>query len=209
MRIWAVASFAIAALLVPATGASAAKDCNNRAKLVSGKLSRLTDDRHFQQGAEIGRNVPFHADTDAEIRFQEVVYELRKGSEFILACFGHTVQQGAIYPRVELFKGHAKLIAKDGHPGAISTNEAMADPFADRGMRIVVSRDPRNSNPLFGVTKVDQAKGGGYVNVTPYVGPKPGTCRQVEGGTFESKRLENGYFKGSADYRGYSPTSPR
>ncbi len=209
MRIWATASLAIAALLLPATAASAAKECNQRAKLVSGKLSRLTDDEHFEARAEILRGRPFHADTDAEIRFQEVVYELRKGSEFILGCFGHTPQQGAIYPRIDLHKGHAKLTAKDGHPGAISTNEAMADPFADKGMRIVVTRDPRNSNPLFGVTKVDQAKGGGYVNVTPYVGPKPGTCRQVEGGTFESKRLENGYFKGSADYRGYSPTSPR
>ena len=190
-------------------GAHAATTCDSRAKLERGALSRLTDDKHVESGATIDRGDPFHADSAAKIRFQDVVYKLRRGSEFMLACFGHTVKQGAIYPRLSLHTGHARLIARAGAPGAISTNEAMADPFADRAMRITVRRAPRPSNPLFGKTTVDRLTGDGYVNLTPYVGERPGTCRQVDGGKLVSKKLVDGYFKGTARYRGYAPGSPR
>jgi hypothetical protein len=209
VRATAIAVLTAAALLAPAAGASAAKDCKKTAKLASGKLSRLYDDRHFEKGATLRRDIPFGADTKAKIRFQGVTYKLRRRSEFALGCFGHTVKQGAIYPRVSLRKGQARLIARTGSPGAISTNEAMADPFADRGMRIAVSRRPKNAAGPFGKTWVNRLSGGGYVNLTPYVGKRRGTCRQVDGGTFTSKRLVGGYFKGSARYRGYSSGSPR
>ena len=204
MKALLAAVAAASVLVAPATAAAAAaaaKECDKTAKLASGKLERQTDGKHVQAGATLRRPDPFHAESAAKIRFDGVVYKVRRGSEFLLACFGHTVQQGAIYPRLSLHKGHAKLFARSGAPGAISTIEAMSDPFADRAMRIVVTRRLTKPNRPFGRTVVDKVHGRGSVNITPYVGPKPGTCRQGDGGTFVSKKFVGGFFRGSANYR--------
>jgi hypothetical protein len=199
MKVILAALAATCVLVVPA--AASAKECGKTAKLASGTLERLTDEKHLRAGATLRRPDPFHAERAAKIRFGGVVYKVKRGSEFILACFGHTVQQGAIYPRLSLHKGRAKLIARNGVPGAISTIEAMSDPFADRAMRIVVTRRLTKPNRPFGKTTVDKVHGRGAVNITPYVGPKPGTCRQGDGGTFISKKFVGGFFRGSAKYR--------
>ena len=206
MRAIAIAGLA-ATLLVPASAAASPPNkCAKGAKLTSGAVENKVSGRRYEKGDRVPREDwdLFTARTKAKIRYQGVVYSLRRKSDFGLGCFGHSVQQGAIYPRVVLRKGWVKLIARAGKPGAVSTMEAMADPFADRAMRIIVKRRVKKPALPYGKTRVNRVAGAGYVNLTPYVGPSPGTCRQVDGGTFNSSARG-----GSARYRGYSPGSPR
>lgn len=199
---------ALSALLIPAAGAEA-RTCAKSGKLVSGELVLLTNGHEVQRGATLRRGNPYEVHKAAVVRFQRVVYELTPGSEFMLACFGHTPKEGAIYPRVHLNKGQATSEAKQGAPGAIDTNEAMADPFADRAMTIHVRRVPRGGGSMLGTTTIDRRSSDGFVNVTPYVGRKPGTCRQSRAARRVSKSFSGGYFRGTAKYYGYSPNSPR
>lgn len=209
MRAWLIAPLAAGALLVPAGAASAARSCDSKAKLVSGKLHRLDNGNHAEKGATIRRGPPFRAERKAKIRFQDATFKAARGAEFTLSCFGESAAEGAIYPSLWLWRKQAKVIAPAGRPGAIITNEAMAGPVGKAAMQIVVKRRRKSPTSSFGRTWVDRVKGRGYVNLTPYVGPRPGTCRYVDGGVFTSKRLVAGYFKGTARYRGYSPGSPR
>jgi hypothetical protein len=200
MKAWLIAPLAAAALLAPASAASAG-DCHNTAKLASGELSRLDDGRHLEKGATIRRGPPYKAERKSKIRFQGATFKVADGSEMTLSCFGESAAEGAIHPSVWLWKGQVKVIAAAGRPGAIITNEAMAGPIAHGAIRIVVKRRRKSPTSNFGRTWVDRVKGG-EVNLTPYVGPRPGTCRYVDGGVFTSKRLVNGYFRGTARYRG-------
>ena len=209
-RLWPLSLLVLLALLVPAASAGA-KTCKKTAELRSGELHRLGAGTQFEKGDTLRRPQAYEAERKSKVRFQGVTFVVADGSWFALGCFGHTVAQGAIYPSMTLHKGQVKMISSAGKPGSVVTNEAMADPFADRGMRIVVKRRPKNDDsPLaVGKTWVDKVKGSGYVNLTPYVGPRPGTCRQVDGGKFVSRKFVHGYFKGRAYYRGFSPGSPR
>ena len=208
MRGLVIAALGAALLLVPAGNAAAQAQnrCDKNAKLTSGVIENKVNGKRLEKGDRISREsyALFRAKTKAKVRYQGVVYSLRRGSDFGLGCFGRSVQQGGIHPRLILRKGWVKLIAHAGKPGAVSTYEAMADPFADRAMRIVVKRRIKSPSVPYGTTRVNRVKGAGYVNLTPYVGPSPGTCRQVDGGTFRSHSRG-----GSARYRGYSASSPR
>ena len=208
MRGLAIAVLGTALLLVPAGGAAAQAQnrCDKNAKLTSGVIENKVSGKRLEKGDRISRESYdlFTAKTKAKVRYQGVVYSLLRGSDFGLGCFGRSVQQGGIYPRLILRKGWVKLIARAGKPGAVSTYEAMADPFADRAMRIIVKRRLKKPSVPYGKTRVNRVRGAGYVNLTPYVGPRPGTCRQVDGGTFASSA-----GPGRARYRGYSASSPR
>lgn len=208
MRSWLAFPLALVFLLAPAAAAGA-KTCKSTAELRSGELHRLGPGTQYGKGDTLRRPHAYEARRKSKIRFQGVTFKLARGSWFALGCFGHSVAQGAIFPSVTLHKGQVKMISSRGAPGSVVTNEAMADPFADRGMRIVVKRRPKNDPLRLGKTWVDKVKGSGYVNLTPYVGPRPGTCRQVDGGRFTSKKFVHGYFRGTARYRGFSPSSPR
>jgi hypothetical protein len=209
VRPWLVSPLAILLLLVPAGTTSAARDCDSKAKLVYGQLARLDNGNHVEKGATIRRGPPFKVERKAKIRFQGASFKVDGRSEFSLSCFGESAAEGAIYPSIWLWKGRAKMIAGAGRPGALVTNEAMAGPVGKAAIQIVAKRRPKSPTSRFGRTWVDRVKGKGYVNLTPYVGPRPGTCRYVDGGIFTSKKLVGGYFRGTAKYRGYSPNSPR
>jgi hypothetical protein len=208
MRPGLVSLFAILLVLAPA-GSASANSCKSTAELRSGELHRLGPGTRFEKGDTLRRPHAYEAQRKSKIRFQGVTYVVAPDSWFALGCFGHSLAQGVIYPSMTLHKGQVKMISSGGKPGSVVTNEAMADPFADRGMRIVVKRRPKKDPLMFGKTWVDKVKGRGYVNLTPYVGPRSGTCRQVDGGKFVSRKLVNNYFKGSAYYRGFAPGSPR
>jgi hypothetical protein len=201
VRALAIFTLTAVALLAPAAAASA-RNCAKRGTLASGKLDRLFDGKILSPGGQVHRPDAYRAERDSKVRFSGVVYRFRRGSEFYLGCFGRTSQNGRTpYPRMELHKGHAKMIARRGTPGAISTTEALSSPYRNRGMRIVVTRRLKKPNSRFGRSTVDKVHGHGRVEIVPYLGPKPGIARHVDGGVFVSKRIEGGYVKGTAHYR--------
>ena len=201
MRALATFLLATVALLAPAAGASA-RDCAKGGTVATGKVEQLFDGKILGRGGKVHRPEAYRAKTDTKVRFGGVVYKFRRGSEFYLGCFGRANQNGRTpYPRMELHKGHAKMIARRGIPGAVSTSEALSSPYRDRGMRIVVTRRLKDPDSRFGRTTVDKVHGQGRVELVPYVGPRPGIARHVDGGVFVSKRIEGGYIKGTAHYR--------
>ena len=201
MRTFATLLLATIALLAPAAAASA-RNCAKAGTIATGKVERLFDGKALSRGGKVRRPDAYRAKTDAKVRFGGVVYKFRRGSEFYLGCFGRANQNGRTpYPRMELHKGHAKMIARRGVPGAVSTTEALSSPYRNRGMRIVVTRRLKAPNSRFGRTTVNKLHGPGRVDIVAYVGKRPGVARHVDGGVFVSKRVEGGYIKGTARYR--------
>ena len=95
--------------------------------------------------------------------------------------------------------GSAHVRAKAGEPGAVDTGQALVNPFARAAMTFeVVLTGTSELNVEQGVTHVALLKGSGRINVTPYVGPSPGTCRQVH--TAELRSPTKGRPRGAASY---------
>jgi hypothetical protein len=110
----------------------------------------------------------------ATVVFQGVRYRLAADSQFLLACYGETRAVGARFPRLVLGAGRATVTTAEGRTGAVSNAAAMVNPKTRIAMTFVVSA---LSYSHLRVTKDPRAAG--RVAVTPYAGPRKGTCRYV------------------------------
>jgi hypothetical protein len=194
-----------AALLVTAAGAAPAqaKVCAKTAKLVSGTVVIPGYDEPQPPTPENPMPSPYPTRNPAKDRtvthlrrgepylvprgkravlvMQGVRYRLGPDSEFLLACFGRSRAQGGIHPRVSLASGSAEVTAKAGKPGAVSTGMGMVDPFADGAARFRVRITGDEERPT---VTMKRTRGPAKLNVTPYAGPRAGTCRQVVSARF-------------------------
>ena len=116
----------------------------------------------------------------ATILFQHVTYRVTKGSMIVRTCFGESVGSTVLFPSLRMFNGSAVVHAPAGHPGAVDTSEALINPYQRAGQTFSVKLTHTSpDNVEQGTVTVRRTAGNGLVNVTPYVGPQPGTCRDV------------------------------
>ena len=202
---------AAAPLLVAAPTAEArTKICAKTAKVISGSVVVPGYDDPVAPGGHAtpnsAKDVPVKrlsrtaveyavpAGKSAVVAVQGVRFRLSQEANFRYGCFGHSPAQGALYPRIALNRGKVVATTRAGRPGAVSTGMGMADPFADAAMTFEVKAGGR---PEYPVVTMRRTAGDGKVNVTPYAGPRPGTCRQVGTARFAfTKKGPRVYYDG-------------
>jgi hypothetical protein len=207
-------------LLAPASAQALEEKCKKTATVESGDVLHHTtfEDSAPLSGDTIARRSGFYrAASTVKLDYADNAYTIEKGAIFKLVCYGKSVQSGMTLPALDLLKGDVKVKTADKKPGGVITTEALLDPRDDPTMTFEVSRtlsrndaDPtptqiRNWFAGFitaprGTSKAS-TDGKPIIGVTPYVGPKRGSCRYVHGATLKSTgTTRKGYFTGTASY---------
>ena len=206
------------ALIAPSSAHALEEKCKKTATVESGDVLHHESFEAAEplSGATIRRRSGFYrAESTVKLDYADNAYTIEPGSIFKIVCYGRSVKTGMTLPALDLLKGEAKVKTAAGKPGGVVTTEGLIDPREDPTMTFTVSRklakagEPSTdallawfagyiSAPL-GTTTVD-TNGKPDVGVTPYVGPKPGTCRYVHGAKLTSKGRSKGYFTGTASY---------
>jgi hypothetical protein len=147
------------------------------------------------------------------VKFGQVRFTVSDGTFFSLSCSGQ-VRGGPLFPTLYLASGKIKVADPARVAGAVSTFEGLYGPVPGMKGRLIftVSRVPAKPleddlksifltsfylrDSVRGTTSAVVNGGAPLVNVTPYVGPGPGTCRHCHGARLSS------VGKGSAQYFG-------
>lgn len=156
----------------------------------------------------------YYALSPSTVRYHGGTYKVGGSTLFGFGCF----ENGN--PSLRLMQGTVTVpkAIEGGRVTALDTNEMLLDPFAHKSMGYRIVRTVRGGPYRFdqlakvgtspfhnGRSVMTQLGGSGaYVNVTPYVGPTPGTCHQARGAV----GVSNG-AKGTMTYRNLASFSPR
>jgi hypothetical protein len=138
-------------------------------------------------------------------------YQLSDGSIFMLNCSGESVSEPAIMPSLIVLRGKIRVHTTKSRNGSVYTEEALFGPLAgsNKPMKFTITRTPKKKNlDIVDIQKwfanvVDQPQGtsrgvtttSSKLNVTPYVGPKQGTCRAVQSAKLVSRSFNHGTAK--------------
>jgi hypothetical protein len=222
----------LALLALPAGSSAAGMKCAKTAVVKSGKIAKIQQITRDEQGKPLVDKAPtvktlrrstyFVAVDPSTIMMQGSRFTVGDGAVFSLSCWGHSAKEGAKYPMLDIGAGTATVTARDGRSVGLTSDESLLDNFADKNMTFSLTRTPEGDPSLediitggpgllaFGTTVAKKTAGDGFINLTPYVGTKPGTCRQAKGGKLTSTgRDARGFLKGSATYTGFASSSPR
>lgn len=219
-------SLAVASLTLALAGPAWGKECDREARVTKGTVLDLTRGHFESNGSfnldgakvdELAGGPTYLTDGKATLKFQGVTYRMMQETIFRLGCFGHSRAEGAVYPSIYLMMGSASVRAQEGKPGGISTNEALVDPYLSKRGTFRLTRTGKG-NPsaaevlrkgpgvlLLGTSKARKVRGEGYLNITPYVGPRSGTCRQATGGTLTSRGVRGRFLEGTSSFSGLAP----
>jgi hypothetical protein len=171
----------VAAVAAVPAGADNGGSCDRTAAVTAGTVVAIdtTTGRPVEgavQELRRGRTHPYAVTGGpAAVVFQGVRYRLAAGSQFLLGCYGESRAVGARFPRLVLGAGRATVTTAEGRTGAVSNAAAMVNPKTRIAMTFVVEA---HSFSQLRVTKDPRATG--LVAVTPYAGPRKGTCRYVK-----------------------------
>jgi hypothetical protein len=173
----------LAALVAASSTAGAASDgsCGRTAAVESGTIVAIDPAtgelrERALTGLRRGRTHPYAVSGGpAAVVFQGVRYEIAGGGQFLLECFGEVKGEPARFPRLVLGQGRVKATTANGKTGAVSNGAGMVGPQLRIAMRFVVKA---GRYTRLSVTK--DARAPGRLTVTPYAGPRKGTCRYVK-----------------------------
>jgi len=159
-------------------------------KETQGKLRKFT-------GKKVTRGVHFYElkRTTIKLRFGGNTFRLGANAIFALGCSGEAAGDRAIMPSIRFLRGSATVHTTHAVEGSVVTEEALYGPVvSSRATSYAVIRtlhqhkaltlgqtvnwflDYRNQPTGTSTTKTHTSL---RVNVTPYVGPRHGSCRQV------------------------------
>jgi hypothetical protein len=159
----------------------------------------------------------FDATADVVVKVRGNTYRVSEGATFQFSCYAKSKADRHPKPSLDLLQGDVDAETGAAHPGAVLTHEALLDPRRDPTMRFSVSRELTSDDELtltdkmkwfanvvtqrLGTTVMTTKKSGPIVGVTPYVGPRSGSCRYVHGARLTSKGHDSkGYSIGTATY---------
>jgi hypothetical protein len=225
----------VAVLVVSGASASAASaQCSRVAKVKSGSVKNIYQASpgatgHTQlSGPDNQRLIAkgFYATiSPASISYLGVTFKVTTHTVFQLSCWGEHVGQPASHPDLSLTMGTVTVQDRAGHPGAVVADEGLVGTYSvpSPAQRFTMMRTLRGhvsfqrfldfgpSVAMLGTVHARKLTGRGYLNFTPYVGSRPGTCRQGAGYIATSKLFNRatGTFSGSATFRGLAPFSVR
>ncbi len=224
-----IAVLAMLAVSLPAVAGAAPSACQGPATISAAK--GITDHNFTERPDANGSFAtplvtpmlhPGHAyqlgRSDATVTFRHVRFAIQSGSVFSLGCYGQVVG-GPLLPSLHLQAGSVRVTGSVDHPGGLDTVEALANPALGyaHALTFTVKRTLSTPSKLtetgmfldargfleapLGRTTIT-TDGAGYTNVTPYVGPSPGTCRHADSAELTSTRRQNHNFTGRASYQG-------
>jgi hypothetical protein len=159
------------------------------------------------------------------ISYLGVAFKVAAHTVFQLSCWGEHVGQPASHPDLSLTMGTVTVQDGAGNPGAVVANEGLVGTYSEPSpaQRFTMTRtlhghvslqrflDYGPSVAMLGTVHARKLAGGGYLNFTPYVGSRPGTCRQGAGyvGTSSVFNQATSTLSGSATFSGLAPFSVR
>ncbi|MEA2157001.1 MAG: hypothetical protein QOE11_3141 [Solirubrobacteraceae bacterium] len=205
----------------PAAGAAGAT-CAKTASVSHGTVLVLAGGGD----AKTLRRGPYYVTTGpATVHFGHAAYKVGADTIFDLACSG-AAGGAADTPSVNVEMGSASVRTGGASSfGTLSSDEMLLDPYADKKMRIKVTRTPMGDPTIedavaqgpsalrLGTTVAKQVGGAGaFLNITPFVGSAHrtnGQCHQAHGATTVTTAFANRYPQGTVTYSGLAPFSPR
>jgi hypothetical protein len=142
------------------------------------------------------------------LRWGSNAYELSHGATFALGCYGQATGSNVFYPALRMLSGNATVHVAASDPGGVLTNEGLYGPIPGQqihhGYTFRVTRALRapadhehlllwfanyENQPTGTSTIVTQDAS--LVNVTPYVGPRRGSCRHVRKAILHSTGMQS------------------
>lgn len=170
-----LAAFVVLAL----PGQASARSCAKTAKVVEGEVARVD----MMTGQPLpgavttlkrARRHVYSIAGGATIAFQGVTYEFSGEAMLSLGCYGESAKAGAIFPSVTFAGDGVEVTSKAGKPGAVANQAGFAHAHARAAMTFTASASSPHQ-----LTVKKPADAPGKLQVTPYAGPKKGTCRYV------------------------------
>jgi hypothetical protein len=165
---------------------------------LQGNLLHLQTSGHFYQLAGLS----------ITLRWGSNIYSISRDATVALSCYGQAKGTNVFYPALRMLDGSATLQVSPSEPGGILTNEGLYGPIPGQQIRhgytFRVTRVLHHTaNPESEViwfanyenqptgTSTIVTKDSSLVNVTPYVGPRRGSCRHVHKAILSSTGMQS------------------
>ena len=217
LRVGAVLS--LSAFALSAASAASASELAGCPKLTAQILSGQSGVTEYSQASPTGGPLlgatleyPGHFYQLArplELRLKGNTIAVSSGAIFKFSCYAHTRTSRKL-PAVNLLKGSLTITTSEDDPAGVISEEGLFDPRSDATIVFTVKRTLAKRGELTMDDKIhwfanfsDQPTGAttiasrSIVGVTPYVGPRIGTCRYVHAARLAT---HGGYGKGTATY---------
>lgn len=199
------ASLAAGAVSAPAAATPRSSTCRvSGVKVVHGKLAKLSGPRPTSTtvgaGGAVRRLVAYRAMESTEVKSLSSTATIARGTNVLLACYGTAVGQPAINPDLSIMHGTVTVHDAGKRPLGVLTLAALVTPYegelaAHPKLGYVVK--DHESNTQFPTTVLHTLRGTPSINVTPYAGPRPGSCRHA----IWAKLVYNPNNGGTATYK--------
>lgn len=192
-RRWTCAALLLAGVAVvpTATPAAASGGCPVTGAVVQqGELVKQTDSGLHDTSVKIQRLQPlrrlrtYRADQPSTIRWLKNTMTVTTGTYVTMSCFGLAAGDPVNNPAFFVMRGFAETHDRGSRPLGILTIQALigANPEnVGKNLDFTVKTMDGDTGPVY--TKVNVLPGTSWVNITPYVGKDPGTCRQASSAT--------------------------
>ena len=191
-------------MVLPSAGSASASVCAvTGAKVVQGELVKQTGFPYHDSSVTVHRDqslrrvTTYRADEPTTITWLANKIEVTGGTLVTMSCFGLAVGDKPNNPAFGIMRGTAIVHDRGNRPLGIITIQALigANPEnVGKALDFTVDTVDGDTGPVY--TKVQVLKGTSWINITPYVGKEPGSCRQASSATL------NGFpGGGSATYK--------
>lgn len=194
------------ALSAPASAAPASSSCHMRGvKVAHGELAKLDQngkpsDTTVTAGGPVKAVVAYRAMKPTRLQAFDSTGELTKGTNVMVTCYGMAVGDPADNPALSIIGGTATVHDSGKRPLGVLTLAALVSPYdgelaAHPSLGYVVRE--HEGSKQFPTTVLHVLKGTPSINVTPYAGPHPGSCRHA----IWAKLVYNPNNGGTAKYK--------
>ena len=186
----------------PLARASPASTCSfSGAHMASGVASDFnlnTGSAHsVRSGAALNGSDVYTATSAVLVSWDRDAARLTAGTRFLLSCWGPSRAFGAVLPLLQVHNGTIRVTDSGKQPMALVTNAALVGPTpGDIGKALSFVVTEHSSPTMWPTTTAGVTGVTRRINITPYVGPRPGTCRVVT----SARLVYNPNTNGSATY---------
>lgn len=176
----------------PGVGPAGAARCQvGGAKVAKGELNAQKNEHDssvvVDPGSKLRPSAEYRATEPTVITWLRSRAQVTAGTFVSMSCFGFAVGDPANNPALYVLQGTATVHDRGTRPLGILTIEALVGPAPQQqGQRLNFTTGEHYGKHTPSTTRVHTLRHTPYVNITPYVGPEPGTCRHAISATLIS-----------------------
>lgn len=193
-RRWMCVVAVVAAGLVvgPGVGPAGAASCKVLgAKVVRGELNAQKNEHDssvvVDRGGKLNPRTEYRATEPTVIKWLRSRAHVTAGTFVSMSCFGFAAGDPVNNPALYVLQGTATVHDRGSRPLGIVTIEALVGPAPQQqGQRLNFTAGEHYGKHMPSTTHVTTLRHTPYINITPYVGPEPGTCRHAISATLVS-----------------------